>query len=53
MIARLPGGYDTTLVRWFVEGVQLSGGEWQKVARAAEAHRAIVTFLVNMHGGSI
>ena len=34
VIARLPKGYDTTLGRWFDEGVQLSGGEWQKVALA-------------------
>ena len=34
VIARLPSGYDTTLGRWFDEGVQLSGGEWQKVALA-------------------
>jgi len=34
MIGRLPKGYDTTLGRWFDEGVQLSGGEWQKVALA-------------------
>jgi len=34
VIARLPSGYDTTLGRWFDEGFQLSGGEWQKVALA-------------------
>ena len=34
VIARLSGGYDTTLGRWFDEGFQLSGGEWQKVALA-------------------
>lgn len=34
VIERLPGGYDTTLGRWFDEGFQLSGGEWQKVALA-------------------
>lgn len=34
VIAKLPSGYDTTLGRWFDEGVQLSGGEWQKVALA-------------------
>ena len=34
VIAKLPRGYDTTLGRWFDEGVQLSGGEWQKVALA-------------------
>ena len=34
VIERLPSGYDTTLGRWFDEGFQLSGGEWQKVALA-------------------
>ena len=34
MISKLPKGYDTTLGRWFDEGYQLSGGEWQKVALA-------------------
>lgn len=33
-IAKLPKGYDTTLGRWFDEGYQLSGGEWQKIALA-------------------
>ncbi|MFN8513180.1 MAG: ATP-binding cassette domain-containing protein [Chloroflexia bacterium] len=34
MIARLPRGYDTTLGKWFDQGFQLSGGEWQKIALA-------------------
>src|SRR5207249_2995947 len=34
VIERLPDGYDTMLGRWFDEGTQLSGGEWQKVALA-------------------
>ena len=34
MIGRLPSGYDTMLGKWFDEGVNLSGGEWQKVALA-------------------
>ncbi len=33
-IDRLPQGYETTLGRWFDEGYQLSGGEWQKIALA-------------------
>ena len=32
VIARLPGGYDQQLGRSFNKGVELSGGEWQKVA---------------------
>ncbi|HWD90062.1 MAG TPA: ABC transporter ATP-binding protein [Mucilaginibacter sp.] len=31
---RLPGGYDQMLGKRFAEGVELSGGEWQKVAIA-------------------
>lgn len=33
-IERLPGGYDQILGRRFEQGVDLSGGEWQKVALA-------------------
>ncbi|MBC8156208.1 MAG: ABC transporter ATP-binding protein [Bacteroidetes bacterium] len=32
VIAKLPGGYDQVLGRNFAKGVELSGGEWQKVA---------------------
>ena len=32
--AKLPRGYDTELTRLFEGGVELSGGEWQKVALA-------------------
>ena len=34
MVAQLPEGYDTLLGKWFDQGHQLSGGEWQKVALA-------------------
>jgi ATP-binding cassette subfamily B protein len=33
-ISRLPQGYNTMLGKWFAQGVQLSGGEWQRVAMA-------------------
>jgi ATP-binding cassette subfamily B protein len=33
-ISRLPRGYDTHLGKWFADGAELSGGEWQKVAMA-------------------
>src|SRR5205807_605141 len=32
LITGLPEGYDTALGKWFDHGVNLSGGEWQKVA---------------------
>ena len=34
VITKLPDGYRTMLGRWFKDGFQLSGGEWQKVALA-------------------
>ena len=34
VIAKLPGGYEQMLGRRFNEGVDLSGGEWQKLALA-------------------
>lgn len=33
-ISRLPAGYETTLGRRFPEGVELSGGQWQRLALA-------------------
>ena len=34
MIARLPAGYDQLIGKRFKNGVDLSGGEWQKIAIA-------------------
>ncbi len=34
VIERLPHGYATTLGNWFEDGVELSTGEWQKIALA-------------------
>lgn len=31
-IAQLPEGYETQLGRWFKDGRELSGGQWQKIA---------------------
>jgi ATP-binding cassette, subfamily B, bacterial len=31
-VAEMPLGFDSPLGRWFDQGVNLSGGEWQKVA---------------------
>jgi ATP-binding cassette subfamily B protein len=33
-IQRLPQGYDTLLGKWFDSGVELSAGEWQRIATA-------------------
>ena len=34
LIDRLPKRFDTVLGKWFDEGANLSGGEWQKIALA-------------------
>jgi ATP-binding cassette, subfamily B, bacterial len=34
MIMRLARGYDTQLGKWFADGAELSGGEWQRLALA-------------------
>lgn len=33
-ITRLPQGYDSLLGKWFTNGSELSGGEWQKICLA-------------------
>ena len=46
MVARLPGGYETLLGRWFAGGSELSVGEWQRLALArAFMRRAPVVIL--------
>ena len=40
VIARLPHGYDTLLDRTFAAGVDLSGGQWQRIAIARGYHRS-------------
>ena len=45
-IARLPKGYDTLLGKWFADGAELSGGEWQRIALArAYLRRAQIIIL--------
>lgn len=34
LVASLPGGLEAQLGRWFFEGAELSGGQWQKIALA-------------------
>ncbi|SMB81835.1 ABC transporter ATP-binding protein [Deinococcus hopiensis] len=38
-VERLPEGYDNTLGRTFSGGVQLSGGQWQRIALARLYHK--------------
>ncbi len=38
-LAALPRGYDTTLSRQFEDGVELSGGQWQRVTLARAIYR--------------
>jgi ATP-binding cassette subfamily B protein len=38
-IERLPAGYDTHLGKWFGTGVELSGGQWQRVSLARAFYR--------------
>lgn len=44
---RLPNGYQTQLGRWFKDGQELSGGQWQRIAlaRAFMRQRADVLIL--------
>ena len=34
MVHNLPNGIDTQLGTWFNEGIELSGGQWQRIALA-------------------
>ena len=34
IIAHLPRGYETLLGKWFIDGSELSAGEWQRIALA-------------------
>ena len=46
LVAQLSGGLDTQLGRWFLGGVELSGGQWQKVALARAFMRQEADILV-------
>jgi ATP-binding cassette, subfamily B, bacterial len=45
-IAALPQGYHTQLGKWFKDGRELSGGQWQKIALARAFMRAQADILV-------
>lgn len=46
VVAALPAGLETQLGRWFQDGVELSGGQWQKVALARAFMREEADILV-------
>jgi ATP-binding cassette subfamily B protein len=46
VVASLAGGLDTQLGRWFAGGVELSGGQWQKVALARAFMREEADILI-------
>jgi ATP-binding cassette, subfamily B, bacterial len=46
VVAGLTGGLDTQLGRWFKDGTELSGGQWQKVALARAFMREEADILV-------
>ncbi len=45
-IERLPAGYHTQLGKWFKDGRELSGGQWQKIALARAFMRTGADILV-------
>jgi ATP-binding cassette subfamily B protein len=46
IIEQLPRGFDTQLGKWFKEGRELSGGQWQKIALARAFMRTEADVLV-------
>ena len=46
VVAGLPSGLDAPLGRWFQDGTELSGGQWQKVALARAFMREEADILV-------
>ncbi|NDY96615.1 ABC transporter ATP-binding protein [Wenzhouxiangella limi] len=45
-VRALPAGYRTQLGRWFKDGQELSGGQWQKIALARAFMRADADILI-------
>lgn len=43
---RVTGGYDAQLGRWFKDGIELSGGQWQKIALSRAFMREQADILV-------
>ena len=46
VVAALKGGLDTPLGRWFQDGTELSGGQWQKIALARAFMREEADILI-------
>jgi ATP-binding cassette, subfamily B, bacterial len=46
VVEELPQGLDTQLGRWFKDGVELSGGQWQKIALARTFMREDADILI-------
>ena len=46
IVRALPGGLDAALGRWFQDGTELSGGQWQKIALARAFMREEADILV-------
>src|SRR5690606_32959350 len=46
LIASLPKGYETQLGKWFDDGRELSGGQWQKIALSRAFMRRDADILV-------
>ena len=47
MIEQLPAGYDTLLGKWFDDGTELSGGQWQRLALARACWRQAPIILLD------
>jgi len=47
IISRLPGGYDAPLGKFFLKGVELSIGEWQRIALARAFFRKAPVILLD------
>jgi len=46
LIESMPAGFETQLGRWFKAGIELSGGEWQKIALSRAFMRTDADILV-------